>query len=233
MSKQQCAQHVDYQLHNEHTHVSYLLEGIVCPDLMPQAAMARIHTDDGPTGMRNDFEVAVAHILPYDPGAKKRAAAGSKRTDPQISLVEVPETAEISSATKDSIGKPGVHLWYHTPEEDRQLTDDQKSELQEWQPNNPGKKWAAKPSKQNTKATKGFTRKQVSSAVARELRSALAKGVSEEKAEASDDDIDVEAYVASMVEVAVNKLAKSGVSEKVKPKVTLCSILRKSKNGQP
>ena len=81
--------------------------------------------------------------------------------------------------------------------------------------------------------TKGFNKKQVSSAVARELRRALAKGVSEEKAEASDDGIDVEAYIASMVEVAVNNLVNPTVSEKVGPKVPLCSILKQSKNGQP
>ena len=90
-----------------------------------------------------------------------------------------------------------------------------------------------KPSKQNEKVTKGFNKKKVSSAVARDLRRALAKGVSEEKPDASDDDINAKAYIASIAEAAVNKLAKPAVSEKVKPKVTLCSILKQSKNGQP
>ena len=85
----------------------------------------------------------------------------------------------------------------------------------------------------NKRLTKGFNEKQVSSVVARELRRALAKGISEEKAEAPDDGIDAEAYIASMVEVAVSKLARPAVSEKVKPKVTLCSILKQSKNEQP
>ena len=80
VSMQQCEEHVEYQLPDEHTCASYLLKGIVCPDLGLQAAMASICTDDGPTGMRNDFKAAVAHILPYNPVAKKRAAAGSKRT---------------------------------------------------------------------------------------------------------------------------------------------------------
>ena len=150
---------MEYLLPNEHTHVGYLLEGIVCPDLRLQAAMASIHTDDGPTGMWDDFEAAVAHILPYDHVTKKRAATGSKRTAVQISWVEVPETAKISAAMKVSIGKTGVHLQYHTPEEYCQLTDDQKSELQEWWSNNPDKKWAVKPSKQNKKPTKGFNKK--------------------------------------------------------------------------
>ena len=129
---QQCAEHVEYQLPNEHTCASYLLEGIVCADPGLQAGMASIHTDDGQTGMKNDFEAVAAHILPYNPVAKKRAATGSKRTATQISLVEVPETAKISSTTKVSIGKIGVHLWYHTPEEHHQLNYDQKSKLQEW-----------------------------------------------------------------------------------------------------
>ena len=68
--------------------------------------------------------------------------------------------------------------------------------------------------------------------MARELRRALAKGVSEEKAGVSDDVVNVEAYIASMVEGVINKLARPAVGEKVKPKVTLCSILKQSKNRQ-
>ena len=77
-----------------------------------------------------------------------------------------------------------------------------------------------KPSKQNTRLTKGFNKRQISSEEAIELRRALAKGVSEVKAEVSDDGVGAEAYIASMVEAAVNKLVKPAVSEKVKPRVT-------------
>ena len=78
MSMQQCAEHVEYQLPNSHTRVSYLLGGIQCSDAGLQAAMASVRTDDGPQGMRNDFESAAAHLLPYDPVAKKHAASGDK-----------------------------------------------------------------------------------------------------------------------------------------------------------
>ena len=44
-----------------------------------QAAMASIRTDDGPDGKRNDFEQSAAHLLPYDPVAKKHAAGSSKK----------------------------------------------------------------------------------------------------------------------------------------------------------
>ena len=67
---------------------------------------------------------------------------------------------------------------------------------------------------------KGFNKKQVSSAVARELRRTLAKGISGEKAEASDDGVNAEAYIASMVEAAVNKLVKPALGGKGKPKIT-------------
>ena len=74
VSMQQCAEHVSFQLPNEHTRVGYLLEGIQSMDPGLQAAMASVKMDDGPDGMRNDFEAAAAHLLPYDPVAMKKAA---------------------------------------------------------------------------------------------------------------------------------------------------------------
>ena len=71
MSMQQCAEHIAYQLPNEHTRVGYLLEGIQCSDPGLQAAMASVRTDDGTNGMRSDFEKAAAHLLPYDSIARK------------------------------------------------------------------------------------------------------------------------------------------------------------------
>ena len=78
VSMQQCTEHMEYQLPNSHTRVSYLLDSIQCSDTGLQAAMASVRTDDGPQGMRNDFESTAAHLLPYDPVAKKRAESGNK-----------------------------------------------------------------------------------------------------------------------------------------------------------
>ena len=36
--------------------------------------MASVKTGDGEHGKRNNFEKAAAHLLPYDPVAKKRTA---------------------------------------------------------------------------------------------------------------------------------------------------------------
>ena len=74
MSMQQCAEHIAYQLPNELTRVGYLLEGIQCSDPGLQAAMAIVRTDDGVNRMRSDFEKAAAHLLPYDPIARKWTA---------------------------------------------------------------------------------------------------------------------------------------------------------------
>ena len=137
---QQCAEHIAYQLPNEHTRVGFLLEGIQCSDPGLQAAMASVRTDDGANGMRNDFEKVVAHLLPYGPIARKRAA-GTKRPPATISDTRGMYGAnasaiKISDATskdgKVSIGKTGVHLQYHTNSEYRELSTSQKKELSGW-----------------------------------------------------------------------------------------------------
>jgi hypothetical protein len=48
VSMQACAQHVQYQLPNEHSRVGFLLDEIQCSDAGLQAAMASVRTDNGP-----------------------------------------------------------------------------------------------------------------------------------------------------------------------------------------
>ena len=115
---QQCAEHIAYQLPNELTRVGYLLERIQCSDPGLQAAMASMRMDDGVNRMRSDFEKAAAHLLPYDPVARKWTA-GMKQPAANISDTQGIQGAnasaiEVSEATtkdgKVSIGKTGVHL---------------------------------------------------------------------------------------------------------------------------
>ena len=96
VSMQASAEHVQYQLANEHSRVGFLLEAIQCSDAGLQAAMASVKTDNGPQGMRNNFEATAAHLLPYDLIAKKRSS-GQKRNSTQISSV-----VETSNATTKS-----------------------------------------------------------------------------------------------------------------------------------
>ena len=140
VSMQQCAEHIAYQLPNKLTRVRYLLEGIQYSDPGLQAAMASMLTDDGVNGLRSDFEKAAAHLLPYDPVARKRTA-GTKRPAANILYTQGIHGAnasviEVSEATrkdgKVTIGKTGIHLRYHMNSEYRELSTAQKRELSEW-----------------------------------------------------------------------------------------------------
>ena len=133
-----CAEHVQYQLPNEHSRVGLLIDAIQCADAGLQAIMASIKTDNGPYGLQNDFERAVAHLLPYDPVAKK-CTTGIECGSALISLAEVengPTTTIATNNSKPSIGKTGVHLCYHKHHEYRKLMQEQCHELSEWRQNN-------------------------------------------------------------------------------------------------
>ena len=80
---QASAEHVQYQLPNEHSRVGFLLEAIQCSAPGLQAAMASIKTDNGLEGMRINFEATATHLLPYDPVAKKHSS-GQKRDQPKF-----------------------------------------------------------------------------------------------------------------------------------------------------
>ena len=84
VSMQASEEHVQYQLPNEHSRVGVLLEAIQCSDPGLQAAMASIKTDTGLEGMRNNFEATAAHLLPYDPGAKKRSSGPKTGLSPNF-----------------------------------------------------------------------------------------------------------------------------------------------------
>ena len=101
VSMQASAEHVQYQLPNKHSRVGFLLKAIQCSDPGLQAAMASIKTDNGPEGIRDNFEATAAHLLPFDPAAKKRSS-GQKRGSAQISSVMDPFP---TNTKKPSIGK--------------------------------------------------------------------------------------------------------------------------------
>jgi hypothetical protein len=204
VSMQACAEHVQYQLPNEHSRVGFLLNAIENSDAGLQAAMASINVDDGPTGKRNDFEAAASYLLPYDPVARKRTA-GQKRDAASISGVDVDDTTVSSTQTKQSIGKTGVHLRYHKNDEYAKLTTEQKLELKEWRENNPD---AAKLSGKNKMKN---SRKKLKRTVSKLVAKALGTKVPE--AEAAPTKAQQEDALAAMVEAAIQKkLAAANVS---------------------
>ena len=110
--------------------------------------------------MRSDFEKAAAHLLPYDPVARKRTG-GTKRPATNISDTRGIQGANASAikvskaTTKDgkvSIGKTGVHLRYHTNSEYRELSTAQKRELSEWRDKDSEKKKNPRNKKRKTKS---------------------------------------------------------------------------------
>jgi hypothetical protein len=234
VSMQACAEHVQYQLPNEHSRVGFLLDAIENSDAGLQAAMASIRTDDGPAGKRNNFEDAASYLLPYDPVAKKRSA-GSKRGAAYISGVDLEEDEGTSTTqtSKPSIGKTGVHLRYHKPAEYMKLTSEQKLELKEWREKDPN---AAKDSKKRKKDKGKLAQKKLKKTISKLVAKAInAKPVNDDKATASEEQ-DVDTAISAMVEAAVaKKLATVSSTTTTTPpatqQVSLKSILMKAKNA--
>ena len=123
----EASEHVVFQVPNDHTRVTYLIENIEHQDADLRAAIAQIRTNSG--GTRDDFEKSVSLLLPVDPYIKTPA------NKPKV-------TFEISSAggTKYGRGKgSGVDLRWHKREEFFKLSDKAKNELREWQKTPEGK----------------------------------------------------------------------------------------------
>ena len=104
---------------DERTRVGYLIENIECGDADVKAALAAIKLDDNVNGLRNDFERAVALLVPVDPVEKKRKG---KRPVADISA---------TTALKAGRGTSGVELRYHSPKEYAKLTKEQRDELRD------------------------------------------------------------------------------------------------------
>ena len=178
--------------------------------------MAIVKMDNSPNGLRNNFERAVSHLLPYDPVAKKRAT-GIKRGSVLISLTEAHEGPNVTIAANDSkpsIGKTGVHLCYHKHHKYMKLTHDQCRELSEWRQNNPDvhKPTHAKkpPHAKKARVTGGPGKsKQISMLVSQQVAAKMKKynpsmhaGSTNPEGKASADDDD---HLMAMVQSAVSK----------------------------
>jgi hypothetical protein len=121
----QCETHVAYQLPNEISRVTYLLTGIECMSAPLQAAMALVCNDTGPNGKMNDFKSTASFLLPHDPVSTRRAAT---KRGTEVSEVVI-DSSDEPTPKKARAGKTGVEFRFHTGREYHQLSDEQKTEL--------------------------------------------------------------------------------------------------------
>ena len=245
-----CAEHVDYQLPNEHTRVTYLLDAIECNDPPLQAAIANIEEDTGDgtlanPGKRNDFELAVAALLPKDPVARKREFANKRG----ISAISSDANVEISAfGNKPGIGKSGVHLRWHSKKEFKKLTQDQMKELMKWrehklsQDSNYDPK-SEKGSKKESGGDKRRTKKEkkaFAAAVEKQVNNKLEAKLKEAKDEEQTEK-DMRSYIMSLFQSsnssnsslstkATTSATNATTSTSTKPQVTLRSILKRAKS---
>lgn len=126
------AVHVQHQVPTEFTRVDLLLQAIECTASDLSTHLALVRADEGIDGKMNDFEAAVAFILPFDPVALKRHGAGSnnaKRLAAEISDV----SASPGVPRKVRVGpKTGVEFRYHTHDEFKTLDADAVAELEQY-----------------------------------------------------------------------------------------------------
>jgi hypothetical protein len=226
-----CAQHVDYQLPNEHTRVGYLIDSIKNNDAGLQATLGAIRNDKGATGMRSNFESAVAHLLPMDPVAKQQSA-GVKCGSADISNT----TADIAGfGAKPGLGKTGVHLRYYKDAEYRKLNKDQQDELREWRKSADysGKKpnkGVGRPQKQ-ARHEKGALASAVEKEVSKRLTISVTGAPPPSTISLTDDE--ARAYIMSLLRVAPlppTVVGATTASTALVKRVTLQSILAKAKS---
>ena len=237
VTMQECSQHVEYQLPNAHTRVGCLLDAIECNDAPLQAALANVEDDtdvggtpDNPIpGKRNDFETAVAYLLPKDPVVQKRVQ-GNKRNVNEISETDVDKVEISSLSLKPGIGKTGVHLRWHKREEFYKLSKEQRKELVEWRAKekekegNDGKKGPGK-----DKINKKKREASIAAAVDKRIDEKL-----KETEKDSQDEQGLKNYIMSVIhQMKPNGAApppSAIASSTITKNVTLQSILKKAKN---
>ena len=236
VSMQACSQHVDYQLPNELTRVRYLLDALENDDAGLQAAMASVEQDSSVGGMRSDFELAAAHLLPKDPVVKKRLQAGKR------SAADIASTSASVSAPKKGIGSSGVHFRYYKPDEYDKLNKAQKKELSEWRQSKGtfDGKAKKKPRTESKSAMVAAIRKQVEEQMSAKLIDAQLKKDKDEGMKTyimslfSNEDIKLPSTTAAIGATSATPPA-APPSENVidvPDNVTLANILKMAKNAK-
>ena len=179
VSMQRCAENVDFQLPNERSRVTKLLDAISNADPALQAALAHVRATEE---MMTDFEATAAYILPADPVANKR---GKSRQRP---------VHEISGVSGDLVqrGKSGVEYRYYKPDEYATLNGDQRSELRDYRMSskgsNKGKGKGKRKNDNDENKSKKLKSKQINTIAGQVVAALEAKVVEEDAVKQKDDE---------------------------------------------
>ena len=130
MSMKAVTEHVTYQMPNEHSRVVYLWDAIHNIDAGVQASMESAKIDNDPSGLRNNFESATAHLLLYDPVQEKQIS-NNKHGAAEILYVNGENAQVYAFGTNPGIGKTGMHLRYHKLPDYKKLSNPQQGELRD------------------------------------------------------------------------------------------------------
>ena len=243
-----CAEHVAFQLPNEHSRVGFLLDAIENDAPKLQAAIANVEEDTGDgteanPGKRNDFELAVSYVLPKDPVAKKREVSNERGMSSMSDA-----TAEISAfGDKPGIGNTGVHLRWHSKKEFKQLNQDQKDELMKWREHkmnsdpsydpkgDKGPKKGNKNDRTGDKKRRTKSEKKAFAAAVEKKATAKLEEKIKEAAEEEQDKKDMKSYIVSLFQSPPTsseapRVNASATTTSKSPPVTLRSTLNKAKN---
>ena len=173
----------------------------------------------------------------------KRHIVNEKRTAAEISGLGA-EVEPGKQSKKKGIGRTGVHLRYHRPDEYSKLSQPEKRELMEWRANQPvtaSKPGAGKKLRRNA-AISAAVAKQVKEVLAKAKKNVAWKAPSDE--EGTTSKAAIKAFLISTFEDDITKkpaakktanIASAEVPMEVevppqKPSITLASILKQAKN---
>ena len=124
--------HIQCVVTNECSRVGYLIENVSGEFTNIMAAMASIILDDTSTGMRNDFDKAVAYLLPIAEGNKK-----DPNKDAHGRISKLIATVSAPKAYKVLRGPSGVEYCFHSIPEYNNLGEEERRDIHKWRRYNP------------------------------------------------------------------------------------------------
>ena len=130
-----CSTHITVTAPDSSQRVEYLIDSINCADSTLQATIGLIRTNVN--NMREDFELAANALIEVDP--YKRAQRQPVKNAAQVSAIDF----------ASGRGDTGVDLRWHTPKEFKELNQDQRNELVNWQKTPDGKSRLKKSREEN------------------------------------------------------------------------------------